>query len=339
MSVYYNENDPKIAHWLRELMKHGLIPKGDLDERSIKDVDAKRILGHTQAHFFAGIGGWAEALRLTGIGPDFPLWSGSCPCTPFSSAGKRLGFEDERHLWPDWYELISECRPAILFGEKVSSKDGRIWFSRVRTDLEALGYAVGCADLCAAGIGAPHIRQRLYWGSIRMANTDSLVSPNVKPELGVISKQSPEKERWEKTSDRFADLYNCSINGVENTTEKRLEGTTRKMVQRWECRPASTSEVDGMVNFYNTRSQGRDGEELQECPRKLTPWEASSSISCRDGKYRRIPLEPTLFPLVDGFPKRVVALSGLGNAIVPQLAAEFILSFLEACEDVGFISN
>src|SRR5690606_40978082 len=59
--------------------------------------------------------------------------------------------------------IFDQCRPPIIFGEQVASKDGRLWLTGVRSDLEALGYAVGAADLCAAGVGAPHIRQRLYW--------------------------------------------------------------------------------------------------------------------------------------------------------------------------------
>src|SRR5690606_9334954 len=88
---------------------------------------------------------------------------GSCPCQPFSSAGKRQGERDKRHLWPEFYRLIKECNPPVVFGEQVASPLGRKWLAGVRADLEALGYAVGAADLCAAGVNAPHIRQRLYW--------------------------------------------------------------------------------------------------------------------------------------------------------------------------------
>ena len=101
-------------------------------------------------------------------GWEGPVWTGSCPCQPLSSAGQRKGHADERHLWPAFQQLISECRPStFVFGEQVASKDGREWFAAVRADLEHMGYACGAADLSAAGVGAPHIRQRLYW----VANT------------------------------------------------------------------------------------------------------------------------------------------------------------------------
>lgn len=160
---YYNDNDPFICGWLKELIADGLIPKGDIDDRSITDVKPSDLDGYIQCHFFAGVGGWAYALRLVGWPANRPVWTGSCPCQPFSVAGKGEGINDERHLWPAFRWLIAQCRPATIFGEQVASKDGRLWLSGVRSDLEAMGYAVGASDLCAAGIGAPQIRQRLWW--------------------------------------------------------------------------------------------------------------------------------------------------------------------------------
>ncbi|WP_148294198.1 DNA cytosine methyltransferase, partial [Azospirillum sp. B506] len=143
MAVYYNEFDPFAAQWLRNLIDAGLIPAGDVDERSILDVRSADLAGYTQCHFFVGIGGWPLALRLAGWPDDRPVWTGSCPCQPLSSAGKRKGHADERHLWPAFFGLIAECRPATVSGEQVASKDGREWFAAVRADLETLGYAVG----------------------------------------------------------------------------------------------------------------------------------------------------------------------------------------------------
>ena len=173
MVAYYNEFDPKAAAWLRELIKQGHIAPGDVDERSISDVTPDDLRGYTQCHFFAGIGVWSYALRQAGWPDDRPVWTGSCPCQPFSSAGKRKGTSDERHLWPHWFHLISQCRPSDVFGEQVASKDGRAWFDTVQADMEALGFAVGAADLCAAGVGAPHIRQRLwFYGTVADASDD-----------------------------------------------------------------------------------------------------------------------------------------------------------------------
>lgn len=160
---YYNEYDPKAAAWLRELIRAGHIPAGEVDTRDIRDVCATDLVQFTQCHFFAGIGGWSLALRLAGWPEDEPVWTGSCPCQPFSTAGKQMGRADSRHLWPAFRRLINRGAPPVVFGEQVASAAGREWLAGVRANLETMGYAVGAADLCAAGVGAPHIRQRLWW--------------------------------------------------------------------------------------------------------------------------------------------------------------------------------
>jgi len=145
VAAYYNEIDPYAAQWLRNLIAAGHIAPGDVDERSIEDVRPDDLRAYDQCHFFAGIGVWSHALRGAGWPDDRPVWTGSCPCQPFSAAGKGLGFDDERHLWPHWYWLIGECRPPVIFGEQVASKDVEPWIDLVHADMEALDYPFGCA--------------------------------------------------------------------------------------------------------------------------------------------------------------------------------------------------
>jgi DNA (cytosine-5)-methyltransferase 1 len=279
MPTYYNEIDHAAAEWLRVLIAGGLIPAGTVDERSIVDVRACDLAGFKECHFFAGIGGWPYALHLT----DWrgPVWTGSCPCQPLSSAGQRRGHADERHLWPAFHRLIAECRPATIFGEQVASKDGREWLAGVRADLEHLGYAVGAADLPAAGVGAPHIRQRLFW----VADADATGSGG----LGRLR---------------------LSGNGYASHGDD-ADGR---------------SAIGGLGDAHRAGSQGRR-EHAGERADQRSSWATGVFIPCLDGKSRRI--GPGIFPLAHGVSARVGRLRGYGNAIVPQVAAEFVTAFME----------
>jgi DNA (cytosine-5)-methyltransferase 1 len=160
VTAFYNEIDPYCAQWLRNLIDAGHIAPGVVDERSIEDITPNELREYTQCHFFAGIGVWSYALRLAGWPDDRPVWTGSCPCQPFSAAGKGHGFADERHLWPAWFHLIRECRPPVIFGEQVAAAAD--WIGLVRSDLEAVGYAVGAMPIEAASAGAQHKRDRMW---------------------------------------------------------------------------------------------------------------------------------------------------------------------------------
>jgi len=252
MTAYYNEIDPKAAAWLRELIKQSHIAPGDVDERSISDVKPDDLFKYDQCHFFAGIGVWSYALRKSGWPDDRPVWTGSCPCQPFSSAGKRKGTSDERHLWPHWFHLISQCRPSDVFGEQVASKDGRAWFDTVQADMEALGFAVGAADLCAAGVGAPHIRQRLwFYGTVADAD-----GKQRHERLQPLPGESSERTR----SDSF------TVRGMADASDDRPQGrlpgwqdTQRQMVNGSAGRDSATERM-GDSNDTG-RSEGCEGSE------------------------------------------------------------------------------
>jgi len=163
MTAYYNEFDPFKAEWLRNLIEAGHIAPGEVDERSIADVQAADLRGYRQCHFFAGIGVWSYALRLAGWSDIREVWTGSCPCQPFSVAGAKRGTDDERHLWPELYRLIREYRPSCVIGEQVASPAAYAWFDAVSSDLESADYACDAKDLPAASVGGSDRRQRLYW--------------------------------------------------------------------------------------------------------------------------------------------------------------------------------
>lgn len=305
MPAWYNEIDPFAAQWLRNLIAAGHIAPGDVDERSIVDVRPDDLAGYTQCHFFAGIGGWSLALRLAGWPDDRPVWTGSCPCQPFSAAGKGAAFDDERHLWPAWFSLVSECRPATVFGEQVEAAIGWGWLDAVFADLEGQGYACGAAVLPACGVGAPHIRQRLWF-----------VADSVRGGAGDASGQGVRAQG--------------QADGEDGRISRERSGPR---IDRAACELANA----------NTRGRERSGLHLSERRQDeaiLDPAGPSQAgvaqgdawhcawLPCTDRKAR--PVEPGTFPLAHGIPGRVGRLRAYGNAIVPQVASEFIAAAAES---------
>lgn len=163
MAAYYNEFDPFAAEWLTRLIGKGLIADGEVDSRSITDVQSEDLKGFTQCHFFAGVGGWSYAARLAGWNDDRPMWTGSAPCQPFSNAGKREGKTDERHLWPELFRLIRGCKPTVIFGEQVPGAVGQGWLCELATDMQKENYETASIIFKGSIVGADHSRERLYW--------------------------------------------------------------------------------------------------------------------------------------------------------------------------------
>ena len=355
--IYFNEFDPFASQWLRNLF-----PSASVDDRSISDVAATDVVRFDRCHFFGGIGGWEYALRLAGWPDGLPVWTGSCPCQPFSVAGKRGGESDERHLWPEMFRLVRECKPAICFGEQVASPDGLRWLDGVFADLEGAGYACGASDLCAAGLNAPHIRQRLYW--VAIANEQ-------RHDWRQGSSWAQESKQHHQTEaspirgglavangnvvQRVASAWQQQVNEQDSRSD-RLEHSASDGRQQRRSEPERWSIASGCGDV-------RLGESFQSGLEGLTgngdsngrpdaigpvaatgPWSDFRVIECLDGKSRRVGCG--VQPLAHGIPaklgsiksrmeglgidaksarrNRVGRLRGYGNAIVPQVAAMFV---------------
>lgn len=363
MTAYYNEIDPFAAQWLRNLIDAGHIAPGVVDARSIEEVTANDLKGFTQCHFFAGIGVWSYALRRAGWPDDRPVWTGSCPCQPFSACGKRQGKADDRHLFPTWFHLISECRPNVIFGEQVASKDGLGWLDDVRDSLEGAEYAFAGFDLCAAGFGAPHIRQRLFW----VADSDSKIGnwAGESRQAGwnefangcdLSGLDYTERERWD-TGRRgdysgYVRLKSGAVSEAGRLADTSSNGRERRICRRKDSEREAVNgsagcngAAGGMAYTYNDRQQsgGRVGGgskppiEGHNSGRRGTDclcnavngfWRDADWLFCHDGKWR--PVKPGLKPLVNGLTGRVGQLRAYGNAIVAPVAEAFITAYLES---------
>lgn len=318
MTAYYNEIDPDAAQWLRNLIKAGHIADGVVDTRSISEVEPYDLREFTQCHFFAGIGVWSFALRLAGWPDDRPVWTGSCPCQPFSSAGRADGFADERHLWPHWHHLIRECRPAVVFGEQVASKAVEPWIDLVQADMEGLGYAFAGIPFPSAGVGAPHIRDRLFW--VADAGSKGLEERQVFRGFSSGAAKPVERETIERS-------------GIHATGGMGHPGSSRRQPQP----PIIRIDGEGVGSPWGEQVPGIEaGSHAFDEQPPAGPvngfWADADWLLCRDGKWR--PVEPGTFPLVDGAPARVVRLRAYGNAINAEAAREFIEAYLDL-EAVG----
>lgn len=314
---YYNEWDKGAAAWLRELIKQGHIPFGVVDERSITEVKPEDLDGFTQCHFFAGIGGWPLALRLAGVSEDTPCWTGSPPCQPFSAAGKQLGQFDPRHLAPVFLDLISECRPPVLFGEQVAPAIAKSWMCDLQTHLEGEDYAVGFAVLPACSVGAPHKRDRLFFGAT-LAYTDD-TGPQGR---AGVSERADQQSAGAGSVE--SGLAYTSMHG-HTTTQKPIHVRQMEQQPGWANRSHQCEQLTTECSAESCRLVGTSTNPHHGF------WSDADWLGCRDGKFR--PVEPGTFPLANGIPARVGRLRGYGNAIVPQVAAEFIKAFMGAVNE------
>ena len=354
MAAYYNEIEPYAAEWLRNLIKAGHIADGEVDTRSIVDVQPFDLQGFDQCHFFAGIGGWSHALRLAGWPDDRPVWTGSCPCQPFSVAGKGGGVNDERHLWPHFYRLIRACRPNVVVGEQVAGKAGYGWFDGVRADLETDHYACRAVDIPALAVNAPHIRQRLYWTACSVADGDDGGRQ--------WGSRDGDGERDGQAGERHEDhglFAGCGEDrryvadteisgwgqGVENAGRVRegdsLQGSSGRPSQHGDAQPVHMADANNCGSFTQSNRNNRKvdgtvsgkesaGHQSTIC---FTPRSSDNSfwsdhiwLTGSDGKSRRA--KPGLPLLAHGVSNRVGRLRAYGNAIVPPLAAEVIKALM-----------
>lgn len=282
MSAYYNENDADAAQALRNLIAGGFIPAGDVDERSIVDVRADDLRGYVQCHFFAGVGGWPLAFRIAGWPDSRSAWSGSCPCQPGSVAGRRKGFADKRHLWPVWRELIAERRPTEVFGEQVAAWSA--WLAAVRSDLEAMEYAVGAIPMEAASAGGHQLRDRYFF----------------------VARSHDAKWRTEESARHDAEWTPAGRNeGDGDIAERRRRSLVGASGFGW---------GEGWTE-HELRSRGLSAA--------VASVGGCQIIECPDGKWRPLP-PPRVRWVGNEIPARVSKLRLLGNAIDPFAAAEFI---------------
>ncbi|WP_268013188.1 DNA cytosine methyltransferase [Klebsiella michiganensis] len=334
MVAYYNEIDPHAAQHLRNLIDAGHIAPGVVDTRSIEDVTPNDLIGFNQCHFFAGIGGWSLALRRAGWPDSRPAWTASCPCQPFSAAGKGLGFADERHLWPSAHWLVGQRRPVVVFGEQSGSADANDWIDLVQADVEALGYAFGATAFPSASVGAPHQRDRAYW--VADADRQQWERCGEFQPTGGGKPSDSSVISWLAHTNNHRQQSGCGAGCGDQCTEA---GNNPGRC----CQAGSMADSDGYGR--QRRLSGRQDTQREVINGQAgcggadsgaSPvngfWRDADWLYCRDGKWR--PVRPGSFPLANGVPARVGRLRTYGNAINIEAAAAFIKSYMAAVDHV-----
>ena len=332
MTAYYNEIDPYCGQWLRNLSAAGHIAQGIVDEQSIKDIGAVDLSQYDQCHFFAGLAGWSRALRLAGWPDDRKVWTGSCPCQPFSVAGKKKGKEDERHLWPDWFHLIKKWRPSVVFGEQVDAAIGYGWLDSVFDDLENEGYACASIVLPACGAGAPHLRKRLWFvaystecrgGTFDRKSESGNEQQIASGGYGVSDELADASSQRRQQIPRSAFSYEIAY-GRKGRNERESDGDNFVGSDGQDNKGAVVlSYSNRSISGSSPTAPARHGDSAKPA----SFWSDVEWLQCIDGKAR--PTKSGIQPLAYGVSNRVDILRAAGNSIVPQVAAEVIKAFME----------
>jgi DNA (cytosine-5)-methyltransferase 1 len=229
-------------------------------------------------------------------GIEYPdIITGGFPCQPFSVAGKQKGTGDDRHLWPEMFRIIKAFRPRIVIGENVKGiiniQDGLV-FETVCTDLENEGYEVQAFNIPAAGVQAPHRRERIWIIATNVANP---ISDDERREITRSYEEArriQEEHRENDSSSRFfsgTSAIRNSDNGHEvmantnntgnRTPEYEINKNGKEINERWKGQPQFKSSGHS-TDVANTNTGLRDGteEEIQSRGKTLNPSSAGRGV-------------------------------------------------------------
>ena len=293
-------------------------------------------------------------------GIEFPdIITGGFPCQPFSVAGKQQGTSDSRHLWPEMFRIIKDFAPRWVIGENVKGltniQDGVV-FETVCSDLEGEGYEVRTFNIPAAGVQAPHRRERIWIvahakrfnerKSIRESDeTQSRIQKEHRPNNSTTWESSRTGSVW-GTNNGHEDMENSrrtlrsrgelqGENGNETgegnaDQSQRSSGTSRSNVA-----DTSSKRLEGQLRskLQGTREGSTNSSETMVDSR--TGRCASQETEVQPGRYSSFDSswwqsEPELGRVAHGVSGRVHRLKALGNSIVPKIVSEIGNAIIQA---------
>ena len=273
--------------------------------------------------------------RLEADGVKLPeIITGGFPCQPFSVAGKQKGTSDDRYLWPEMFRIIQELKPRWVIGENVKGitniQDGMV-FETVCTDLEGEGYEVRAFNIPAAGVGAPHRRERIWIVAHAKCFSDSESIEESDGAQDQVQKEHRQDDSSARLTSRTSSIRQTN-NGhdVANTESLRFRGRSGQergiKKQEFQQSEQERSEVRSEVERRSSQSstdvanakrvyvQGQQDRPRQEQSRRSGWWH----------------VEPNVGRVAHGVPGRVHRLKGLGNSIIPKIAEEIGNAIIKA---------
>jgi DNA (cytosine-5)-methyltransferase 1 len=255
------------------------------------------------------------------------ILTGGFPCQPYSSAGKRLGKEDDRHLWPEMLRAIREISPRWVVGENVrglTNWNGGLVFDEVQADLETQGYEVLPFLLPACAVNAPHRRDRIWFIAYSNHERGSAGLGKVQGEDGKVSKWNNNAKSCD-TGNEYATNTECiGLHRQEN--EQELEGTGVNKLHIGESRNQSDAADTTNIRRKDALENGElEGKRFRQSYQR-NAWNSFPSVSpiCNgdDGLSNR--LDNITFPKW-----RNESIKAGGNAIVPQVVYQIFKSIEE----------
>jgi len=308
-----------------------------------------------------------KKLEAKDIKEPIDILTGGFPCQPYSVAGKQKGTDDNRYLWPDMFRVIKEVKPTFVIAENVRGiiniQDGMV-FETVCSDLESEGFEIQTFIIPAAGVGAPHKRERVwivgyseYNGSLTAKIKRGHNKINDRTKKGQNTTLEPKRTSGSTDNETLEDtrrkLHERSSVGEKNEDEIRKENANKS--ERSSSEPTSNVANTNINGTKRDQPEDRQGRRTQQSSKNVANTKSKQSIS----QYNRTESgetneqkqiesrgsnswtlreanwlsEPNVGRVVNGLPGRAHRLRGLGNAVVPKIAEEIGRAIVRSCEE------
>lgn len=247
--------------------------------------------------------------------------TGGYPCQPFSVAGSQLGEKDKRHLWPDMFRIVKECKPTWVIGENVGGHI-KLGLDTVLQDLESEGYTVRAFSISASSVGANHQRERVWTvGYSEHNGSSSTAESRVVDKTGNNYTQRENKARESARASRSEHSLTMEDTRqygrrIESTWNTESIGSGASEETQW---TTNSNQINGSGEGASLMGEATDtdSQRLQGLgtERELREGETKGTSSWE----RWWEFEPDVGRVANGVPKRVDRLKGLGNSLVPAI--------------------